>query len=66
MHPVVIITKNGGYLVGVPYTDTLMVRWSVNKYDAAQFRRRRIARRVADRVGGRVVIFNPLNGNITA
>ena len=66
MMEVFIVTKNGGYLVGVPYTDTLMVRWSVNKYDAAQFHRRRSARRVADRVGGRVVIFNPLNGNITA
>lgn len=37
MMEVFIITKNGGYLVGVPYTDTLMVRWSVSKYDAAQF-----------------------------
>ena len=64
MNPVFIIEKNGEYLVGVPYTDTLMIRFSVSKYDAAQFHRRRTARKVASRVGGHVMIFDPLTGDL--
>lgn len=59
-----VIIKNGEYLVSVPYSDTLVIRWSQSRYDAAQFYRRRIAVRVANRVGGRVETFNTLTGVI--
>ena len=56
MHPtgkrVLIIRKNGEYLVGVPYSDTTFLRWSTSPYDAYRMERRRIAKRIADRVGG--------------
>ena len=60
-----IVIKNGEYLVSVPYTDTLVIRWSNSKYDAARFWRRATAVKVANRVGGRVLEFNTLTGVIS-
>ena len=60
----VIIRKNGEYLVALPYSDTLMIRWSTSPYDAARLHRRSTAKKVADRVGGTVAEFNPLNGRV--
>jgi hypothetical protein len=60
-----IVTKNGEYLVSVPYSDTLFVRWSYSKFDAARFWRRSTAVKVANRVGGRVLEFNTLTGVIS-
>lgn len=59
-----IVKKGRRYLVAVPYTDTLTLRWSNSTYDAARFNRRSVAQRVADRVGGQVVSFNPITGVI--
>ena len=59
-----VVIKNGEYLVSVPYSDTLVIRWSTSKFDAAQFSRKRIAVRVANRVGGRVEAFNTITGVI--
>ena len=55
-----IVRKGTEYLVGVPYTDTLMLRWSTSPYDSCPIHRRKVAKRVADRVGGEVVEFNPI------
>ena len=60
-----IVIKNGEYLVSVPYTDTLVIRWSNSKYDAARFWRRSTAVKVATKVGGRVLEFNTLTGVIS-
>ena len=60
-----IIAKNGEYLVSVPYSDTLVIRWSNSKYDAARFWRRSTAVKVANRVGGRLVTFDTLTGVIS-
>ena len=57
-----IIVKNGEYLVAVPYSDNPFVRWSNSKFDAARFWRRSTAVKVANRVGGRVLEFNPITG----
>lgn len=59
---VFVIRKNGEYLVALPYSDTLMIRWSTSPYDGARLHRRSTARKVADRVGGIVAEFNPVNG----
>lgn len=60
-----IVIKNGEYLVSVPYSDTLVIRWSNSKFDAARFWRRPTAVKVANRVGGRVLEFNTLTGVIS-
>ena len=60
-----VIRKDGEYLVGVPYTDTLMIRWSTSPYDGVRLHRRSTAKKIADRVGGMVAEFNPLNGRVT-
>ena len=61
---VLIIQKCNEYLVGVPYSDTTFLRWSTSPYDAYRMERRRIAKRVAERVGGVVVEFCPITGNV--
>ena len=60
-----IITRNREYLVSVPYSDTLFIRWSYSKYDAAQINDYSTALKVANRVGGRVLEFNTLTGVIS-
>lgn len=62
-----IIKKDNLYLVGVPYTDTQYTRWSMSKFDGVRFAmfEETIARKVADRVGGRVVTFDTLTGVVT-
>jgi hypothetical protein len=58
-HTVLIIRKNRKYLVGkILYSDEL--RWSTSQYDAWQTRNTDAARRVADAVGGEIVLFNPI------
>lgn len=59
-----IITKNGEYLVAAPYADTLVVRWSISPWDGYRMSRYKLAKMVADRVGGRVVTFNPITGRV--
>ena len=54
-----IIRKDGEYLVGTILYSTDL-RWSNNLYDAWQTRRKADAVRVAGKVGGEVVLFNPI------
>ena len=61
---VLIIRKNGEYLVGLPYSDTLMIRWSTSPWDGVRLHRRSTAKKVADRVGGIVAEFNPVTGRV--
>lgn len=61
---VFVIRKNGEYLVALPYSDTLFIRWSNSPYDGARIHRRRTAKTVADRVGGIVAEFNPITGRV--
>ena len=61
---VLIVRKNGEYLVGIPYTDTLMIRWSTSPFDGYQLHRRSTAKKVADRVGGMVAEFDPITGRV--
>ena len=62
---VFVIRKNGEYLVALPYSDTLFVRWSNSPYDGARLHRRSTAKKVADRVGGLVAEFNPITGRVS-
>lgn len=61
---VLVIRKNGEYLVALPYSDTLMIRWSSSPYDGARLHRRSTAKKVADRVGSIVAEFNPITGTV--
>ena len=57
----VIVRRGGEYLVGyIVYTHEL--RWSLSKWDAWSTRDLEKARRVARRVGGVPVLFNPIAG----
>lgn len=56
----IVIEKNGEYLVGFNY----FLRWAVSPYDAWHTRDRTAAQMVANRIGGRMVLFNPVVGQI--
>ena len=60
-----VIRRDGEYLVSIPYSDTLYVRWSENKFDAAKLRRYSTARKIADRVNGGVYVLDTLTGVIS-
>lgn len=55
----IIIRKDGEYLVGTVLYSTDL-RWSASPYDAWQTRRKEDAQRVAGKVGGEMVLFNPI------
>lgn len=58
-----IIRRENEYLVGrVIYTGEL--RWSLSPWDAWRTRDIEAARRVAGRVGGVPVLFNPIAGQM--
>ena len=55
----IIIRKDGEYLVGtICYSKDLC--WSRDHYDAWRTRDREAAERVARKVGGELVLFNPI------
>ena len=55
----IIIRKDGEYMVGtIQYSTDL--RWSWSPYDAWKTRRKEDAQRVAGKVGGEMVLFNPI------
>ena len=55
----IIIRKDGEYLVGTILYSTDL-RWSWSQYDAWRTRKREDAERVAGKVGGEMVLFNPI------
>lgn len=55
----IIIRKDGEYLVGTILYSTDL-RWSWSPYDAWRTRRKEDAARVAGKVGGEMVLFNPI------
>ena len=59
----IIIQRDGEFLVGVIY-GTYDTRWSASPWDAWITRRKDQAARVAAKVGGRMVLFNPVAGQI--
>jgi hypothetical protein len=59
----IIIEKDGEYLVGTILFSTDL-RWSASPWDAWITRRREQALRVAEKVGGNRILFNPVAGQI--
>ena len=55
----IIIRKDGEYLVGTILYSTDL-RWSWSAYDAWRTRRKEDAERVAGKIGGEMVLFNPI------
>ena len=58
-----VIEKDGEYLVGV-IVGTRILRWSNSPYDAWMTRKPESAARVSDKVGGQIMLFNPIVGQI--
>ena len=58
-----IIRRNGEYLVGKDMIRPAL-RWSISPYDAWHTRSQDKARTVARAVGGTVMMFNPIVGEI--
>ena len=58
-----IIQRGTQYLVGTIIYSTDL-RWSDSPWDAWRTRDREKARRVAQRVGGELMLFNPVAGQI--
>ena len=58
-----IIKKDGEYLVGV-IAGTRILRWSNSPYDAWRTRKPDDAVRVSDLVGGQIMLFNPVVGQM--
>lgn len=63
---VLIIRKNGEYLVALPYPDTLVTRWSISPWDGYRMTDSGTADQLAKRVGGVVAEFNTLTGRVKA
>ena len=63
-HERYIIQRRGEFLVGKPFEDSAYCRFSNSPYDGWQCRDFNAAIKVAKELGGKVVIFNRLNGNI--
>ena len=62
-HDCVIIRKGNEYLVGRIIFSTDL-RWSTSAYDAWRTRDQEAAQRVAGKVGGQMMLFNPIVGKI--
>ena len=59
----VIVRRGPDYLVGtILYSRDL--RWSSSQWDAWMTRRKDVAGRVARKVGGELVLFNPVSGQL--
>lgn len=56
----IVIEKNGDFLIGY----SLFLRWGKSPYDAWHTRDRNAAQMVADRIGGTMMLFNPVVGQI--
>ena len=59
----IIIQKDGMFLVGVVLNGPEL-RWSSSPWDAWRTRRRDQALIVADRIGGKQMLFNPVAGQL--
>ena len=55
-----IVAKNGSFLVGF----SVFLRFSQSPYDAWRTRKVETARMVADRIGGELMLFNPVVGQL--
>ena len=56
----IVIEKNGEYLIGF----SLFLRWGSSYFDAWRTRNVEAARSVAEIVGGNMMLFNPVAGQI--
>ena len=59
----IIIEKDGEYLVGT-FLSSTDLRWSKSPWDAWITRQRENALKVAEKVGGSRVLFNPVAGQM--
>lgn len=59
----IIIRKNRWFLV-CRSEITGELRWSASPYDAWRTRKKQYAHRIAGKVGGRMVLFNPVAGQV--
>lgn len=62
---VYIIRLRNKYLVGCPYNNEAAIRFSDHKYDGYRTNKWEVARRIAKRIGGKIMKLNLLNGDLT-
>ena len=58
-----VIRRGSEYLVAVTFL-TAGPKWSESVYDAWRTRNREHARRVAEKLGGEIYLFNPIIGQL--
>ena len=56
-----VIERDGKYLLGV---GGVIIRWSESPWDAWSTRKAKTARMVAERICGRIMLWNPIVGQI--
>jgi len=56
-----VVSKQNKYLVGF---SGVFLRWSDSPWEAWQTRDKKAARKVADKIGGTLALFNPIVGQI--
>ena len=60
-----IVQKGKKFLMGCPYEDAALVRMSDHKYDGYQMTEFNTAIRIAKAIGGKVMVLNRTNGDLT-
>ena len=58
------IRQGSRYLVGIPYPRNMVIRWSTSPWDGYPTKSYATARALARRVGGTVVVFDPITGEV--
>lgn len=64
-HERYIVQKGSKFLMGCPYDDAAFVRMSDSKYDGYQMKEFAMAIRIAKAIGGKVMVLNRANGDLT-
>ena len=60
-----IVQKGKQFVMGCPYDDSAFVRLSSSKYDSYQMKKFETAIRIAKAIGGKVMVLNRTNGDLT-
>ncbi len=60
-----IVKKGRHFLMGCPYDDSSCCRYTPSAYDSWKSKSFNAAIRIAKAIGGKVMKFNPVTGNVS-